>query len=211
MLTSSSHSTALKPYAALRRHLFPPSSSFKFHSTSSCSKAWRRVDFHGYLLNCQAISKPQTQSELYGIPVIKWNEIEDEEDVLDEETVKDSTTEGICDQIEMVRSMLRSMGDGEINASAYDVAWVALVEDVTTSGQPQFPSALEWISNNQLLDGSWGDSILFSAHDRIICTLACVTALKTWNVHPEKVQRGTYHRMTHSIFSNQRLISVSNW
>ncbi|CAM8991885.1 unnamed protein product [Rhodiola kirilowii] len=155
-----------------------------------CRDLDRRVDFRGYLLKCQSNSKPQTQSELYGIPVIKCNENEDEEDVLDEETVKDSTTEGICDQIEMVRSMLRSMGDGEINASAYDVAWVALVEDVSTSGQPQFPSALEWISNNQLLDGSWGDSILFSAHDRIIFTLACVTALKTWNVHPEKVQRG---------------------
>uniref|UniRef100_A0A7N0TUF4 Terpene synthase N-terminal domain-containing protein n=1 Tax=Kalanchoe fedtschenkoi TaxID=63787 RepID=A0A7N0TUF4_KALFE len=129
-------------------------------------------------------------ADVYGIPVIKWTEVEDEEDIQVEDTIKDFISEGISERIEVVRSMLRSMGDGEISASAYDVAWVALVEDVSTSGVPQFPSALEWISNNQHPDGSWGDWILFSAHDRIISTLACVIALKTWSVHPEKVQRG---------------------
>ncbi|KAL9661274.1 hypothetical protein QQ045_026098 [Rhodiola kirilowii] len=94
-------------------------------------------------------------------------------------------------QIELIRCLLSSMEDGEISVSAYDTAWVALVENVNNkSGMPQFPTALEWISKNQLADGSWGDSLVFLAHDRILNTLACVIALKTWNNHPKKIQKG---------------------
>ncbi|WOH02907.1 hypothetical protein DCAR_0522297 [Daucus carota subsp. sativus] len=74
--------------------------------------------------------------------------------------------------------------------SAYDTAWVALVEDSDKTGLPMFPSSLEWIADNQLSDGSWGDDKLFLAHDRILNTLACVVALKTWTVHPQKMERG---------------------
>ncbi|GFZ00590.1 terpenoid cyclases/Protein prenyltransferases superfamily protein [Actinidia rufa] len=70
--------------------------------------------------------------------------------------------------------MLGSMEDGAISISAYDTAWVALVEDTGGSGGPQFPSSLQWIANNQLQDGSWDDSSIFEAHDRIINTLACL-------------------------------------
>lgn len=83
------------------------------------------------------------------------------------------------------------MEDGEISISAYDTAWVALVEDVNGGGAPQFPSSIEWIATHQLSDGSWGDSSIFSSHDRIINTLACVIALKSWDIHPEKRERGT--------------------
>ncbi|PON84203.1 Ent-copalyl diphosphate synthase [Trema orientale] len=86
--------------------------------------------------------------------------------------------------------MLGSMDEGEISISAYDTAWVALVEDVHGSGFPQFPSSLHWIANNQLPDGSWGDVEIFSAHDRLINTLACVVALKSWNLYPEKCEKG---------------------
>ncbi|KVH94410.1 Terpene synthase, metal-binding domain-containing protein [Cynara cardunculus var. scolymus] len=67
--------------------------------------------------------------------------------------------------------MLHSMDDGETTMSAYDTAWVALVQDVNGSGRPQFPSCLEWIVNNQLPDGSWGEGLIFLAHDRIINTI----------------------------------------
>ncbi|KAI3732398.1 hypothetical protein L1987_63603 [Smallanthus sonchifolius] len=92
--------------------------------------------------------------------------------------------------VDIIKEMFGSMDDGEINASAYDKAWVALVQDINGSGRPQFPSSLEWIVNNQLSDGSWGDALLFSAHDRIINTLACVIVLTFWNVHPSKCQQG---------------------
>lgn len=82
------------------------------------------------------------------------------------------------------------MDDGEITISAYDTAWVALVGDMNEPGVPQFPSSLQWIVNNQLSDGSWGDDKLFLAHDRILNTLACVIALKSWNVDPEKMEKG---------------------
>lgn len=83
------------------------------------------------------------------------------------------------------------MDDGEISVSAYDTAWVALVEDMNKAGTPQFPSSLQWIVDNQLHDGSWGDNKIFLAHDRILNTLASVIALKSWNVHPVKMERGT--------------------
>ncbi|KAL0435734.1 UNVERIFIED_CONTAM: Kolavenyl diphosphate synthase TPS5, chloroplastic [Sesamum radiatum] len=92
--------------------------------------------------------------------------------------------------VELVRSMLQSMDDGEISVSPYDTAWVALVEDISAGGRPQFPASLEWISNNQLPDGSWGDSRTFSIYDRIINTLACVVALKSWSIHPDKTDKG---------------------
>ena len=86
--------------------------------------------------------------------------------------------------------MLSSMEDGEISISAYDTAWVALVKDINGTDTPQFPSSLLWIANNQLEDGSWGDVHFFSPYDRILSTLACVIALKSWNIHPEKFEKG---------------------
>ncbi|KAG6645195.1 hypothetical protein CIPAW_08G105600 [Carya illinoinensis] len=86
--------------------------------------------------------------------------------------------------------MLSSMNDGEISISAYDTAWVALVQDVNGSSLPQFPSTLRWIANNQLPDGSWGDDEIFLACDRILNTSACVIALKSWNILPEKYEKG---------------------
>ncbi|CAK9151076.1 unnamed protein product [Ilex paraguariensis] len=80
------------------------------------------------------------------------------------------------------------MDDGEISISAYDTAWVGLVEDINGSGVPQFPSTLQWIANNQLPDNH--PSMTFSAYDRIISTLACVVALKKWKIHPQQSEKG---------------------
>lgn len=82
------------------------------------------------------------------------------------------------------------MNDGEISISPYDTAWVALVK--SNNGSPQFPSSLQWIVDNQLSDGSWGDYSLFSAHDRIINTLACLIALKSWDLYPTMCQQGIF-------------------
>ncbi|KAL2535657.1 Ent-copalyl diphosphate synthase [Forsythia ovata] len=124
-----------------------------------------------------------------GLPVKKWPDIvedDTEKDILEETTSDDR----IWELVESIRWMLCSMEDGEASVSAYDTAWVALVEDIGGSGEPQFPSSLDWVVNHQLDDGSWGDMATFTAHDRIINTLACVVALRSWNMHPDKSEKG---------------------
>ncbi|KAJ0113422.1 hypothetical protein Patl1_03376 [Pistacia atlantica] len=108
---------------------------------------------------------------------------------IEEDALKASLPNEIKERVHIIRSMLSSLNDGEISISAYDTAWVALIEDIQGSGAPQFPSTLQWIANNQLPDGSWGDADIFSAYDRLISTLACVVALKTWNIHHDKCEK----------------------
>ncbi|KAL0330177.1 UNVERIFIED_CONTAM: Syn-copalyl diphosphate synthase TPS3, chloroplastic [Sesamum radiatum] len=69
----------------------------------------------------------------------------------------------IEESIDYVKQMLGSMDDGRISVSPYDTAWVALIRGLQGRDIPQFPSSLDWISNNQLSDGSWGMNI-FSWH-----------------------------------------------
>ena len=87
-----------------------------------------------------------------------------------------------------MKSILRNLSDGEITISAYDTAWVALID--AGDETPAFPSAVKWIANNQLSDSSWGDAHLFSYHDRLINTLACVVALTSWNLFPHQCHKG---------------------
>ncbi|EPS66264.1 copalyl diphosphate synthase, partial [Genlisea aurea] len=90
--------------------------------------------------------------------------------------------------VEYVKGLLGSMDDGRITVSPYDTAWVSLIADEDDG--PRFPASLEWISRNQLPDGSWGDGAFFLAYDRLLNTLACVVALKFWNLHPRQVRKG---------------------
>ncbi|KAI4381202.1 hypothetical protein MLD38_007300 [Melastoma candidum] len=163
-----------------------------------------------------AISEPLTQGKgkidpfmeyaviHHGLPVINW--LEDDEGDVEEDDDRHSglrhkqhrnaTLQKVIPvheievRVDAVRLMFETMKDGEISVSGYDTAWVALVEDREGKGRPQFPAAIEWISRNQLEDGSWGEATMFSAHDRIINTLACIVALKTWKIHPDKCERG---------------------
>ncbi|KAL7159557.1 hypothetical protein ABFS83_01G035500 [Erythranthe nasuta] len=97
----------------------------------------------------------------------------------------------IYESIDYIKSILSSMDDGRISVSPYDTAWIALIRDLDLGQNiPQFPSSIEWISNNQLSDGSWGDEHYFLAYDRLLNTLACVVALRYWNVHGDKSDRG---------------------
>ncbi|CAN6232114.1 unnamed protein product [Urochloa humidicola] len=105
-------------------------------------------------------------------------------------TCKKDEQRDLLGMIAAIKAKLKSMGNGEINISAYDTAWVALVKNLEGSDGPQFPLSIDWIAQNQLPDGSWGDNTFFLVHDRIINTLACIIALKSWNVHDDKCRKG---------------------
>lgn len=115
----------------------------------------------------------------------------------------------IDSSIGYIKNLLGSMNDGRITVSPYDTAWVALIKDLNGHDAPQFPSSIEWISNNQLSDGSWGDELYFLAYDRLLNTLACVVALTYWNVHTHKSEKGTYlhfHLRSRPSFIKQPLV-----
>ncbi|CAO2046273.1 unnamed protein product [Urochloa humidicola] len=108
-----------------------------------------------------------------------------------QQKVQGEPRQNMPEMIDAIRAVLRSMGDGEISVSPYDTAWVALVKKVDGEEHgPQFRSCIDWISRNQLPDGSWGDDAFFLVQDRIINTLACIIALKSWNVHHERCKKG---------------------
>ncbi|CAI9784774.1 unnamed protein product [Fraxinus pennsylvanica] len=92
--------------------------------------------------------------------------------------------------IDYIKEMLDTIGEGRTSLSPYDTAWIALVRNLHGLDLPQFPSSLQWIAENQLSDGSWGDAHFFLAYDRLVSTLACVVALRSWNLHPEKIEKG---------------------
>ncbi|ONM06415.1 anther ear1 [Zea mays] len=127
-------------------------------------------------------SRVETESE-----IAKWPG--KPQDLEDEHQAEEAELQPLIDQ---VRAMLRSMNDGDTSASAYDTAWVAMVPKVGGDGgaQPQFPATVRWIVDHQLPDGSWGDSALFSAYDRMINTLACVVALTKWSLEPARCEAG---------------------
>ncbi|KAJ7950513.1 Copalyl diphosphate synthase [Quillaja saponaria] len=138
-------------------------------------------------------NKSRTQDEYQlDLPKLKWLETveNDLHEEADHKLGESFETNEIKKYVEAIKSMLESVGDGGVKESAYDTAWVALVEDVNGSDSPQFPSCLEWIANNQNPDGSWGDRQVFLSYDRILNTLACVIALTRWNVHPDKCEKG---------------------
>ncbi len=73
------------------------------------------------------------------------------------------------------RALVSSLG-GRMNASSYDIAWLARIPSDNGAG-PRWPDLLEWLLEHQWVDGSWGGSIPYF-HDRILCTLMAIIALK---------------------------------
>ncbi|KAK7336755.1 hypothetical protein VNO77_17302 [Canavalia gladiata] len=139
---------------------------------------------------CSGTQEFVDEVSLDNVPSFVWLETIKNDEVDEEAIQKVLITNEIRRKIHAIKLILGTLEDGEITISAYDTAWVALVKNVDDENLPQFPSCLEWISNNQLPDGSWGDPQLFEAHDRILNTLACVVALTSWNLHPHKCDKG---------------------
>ena len=73
-----------------------------------------------------------------------------------------------------IEQLLSEMGTSRMSPSAYDVAWLARLNDVA----PDISNpALSWLAENQLEDGSWGSRAPFYYHDRVISTLSAMIAL----------------------------------
>ncbi|XP_021847203.2 S-linalool synthase [Spinacia oleracea] len=80
-----------------------------------------------------------------------------------------------------------------ITPSAYDTAWVAMIGDRKDKQEkPLFSSCLEWILNNQKPEGFWGERDYHGnpTIDSLPTTLACMVALKTWNLGSDHIERG---------------------
>ncbi|XP_058072226.1 ent-kaurene synthase, chloroplastic [Magnolia sinica] len=92
---------------------------------------------------------------------------------------------------ERIREMLFRV---DLSVSSYDTAWVAMVPSLDSPQFPCFPECLNWLLENQWPDGSWGlpDRHPLLCKDALSSTLACVLALRRWNVGREHVKRGLH-------------------
>ncbi|PWH13620.1 MAG: cyclase [Anaerolineae bacterium] len=70
--------------------------------------------------------------------------------------------------------VVSQLGQSKITPSPYDTAWTARLGEMDS---PLSLQALQWISENQLADGTWGAAAPYYYHDRMICTLAAITTL----------------------------------
>ncbi|GAB4831255.1 hypothetical protein Ancab_005268 [Ancistrocladus abbreviatus] len=79
-----------------------------------------------------------------------------------------------------------------VSPSAYDTAWLAMVADPRQLGEPMFKACLDWVLDNQNPSGFWGETDWegFPTIDSLPATLACMVALKTWNLGHQHIQKG---------------------
>ncbi|KAL1210782.1 (E,E)-geranyllinalool synthase [Cardamine amara subsp. amara] len=77
-----------------------------------------------------------------------------------------------------------------VSPSAYDTAWLAMIEDVDTQ-KPMFQGCLDWILSNQnVVEGIWGSHGDENGDETLTSTLACVVALRKWKTGSLQVRKG---------------------
>lgn len=81
-----------------------------------------------------------------------------------------------------IKQVVEKLGEGRVEAVAYDTAWVSRVPKIDNLTEPQFPESLEWLRKNQCEDGTWGTQTPFNAHGNVLSTLAAILAFKHWNL-----------------------------
>ncbi len=74
-------------------------------------------------------------------------------------------------------NLLSKIGNGIMTVSPYDMAWVGRLNGDLDAQHLSTP-AINWLKENQLPDGSWGNSEFFHFHDRVVCTLSGLAALQ---------------------------------
>ncbi|KEH34009.1 Ent-kaurene synthase [Medicago truncatula] len=104
---------------------------------------------------------------------------------------KNNSTTALCfeDTKERIKNIFKKV---ELSISSYDTAWVAMIPSSTSPHAPFFPQCLNWLLDNQLVDGSWGlpDRHPLLMNDSLLSTLACILALKQWNIAEDKINKG---------------------
>ena len=77
-----------------------------------------------------------------------------------------------------------------VSPSAYDTAWLAMVPDHNT--KPMFTNCLNWVLTNQKQEGFWGecDGHGVPTIECLVATLACIIALKKWNLGSPMIHKG---------------------
>ena len=77
-----------------------------------------------------------------------------------------------------------------VSPSAYDTAWLAMVPDHNT--KPMFTNCLNWVLTNQKQEGFWGecDGHGMPTIECLVATLACIIALKKWNLGSPMIHKG---------------------
>lgn len=77
-----------------------------------------------------------------------------------------------------------------VSPSAYDTAWLAMIEDIDTQ-KPMFQGCLDCILSNQnFVEGIWGRHGDENGDETLTSTLACVVALRKWNIGSLHVHKG---------------------
>jgi len=76
--------------------------------------------------------------------------------------------------IDHIDKLIEEIGPGHMASTAYDTAWAARLGEIDWNISSH---ALQWLTENQLPDGSWGAKTPFYYHDRVICTLAAMIAI----------------------------------
>ncbi|RWR96468.1 diterpene geranyllinalool synthase [Cinnamomum micranthum f. kanehirae] len=96
---------------------------------------------------------------------------------------------GIQGLLQKIKEELFSSVDvcTHVSTSAYDTAWMAMIPHAEDPSRPMFPQCLEWMLNNQKELGFWGDELTI---DCIPSTLACMIALKTWDMGHYNIEKG---------------------
>jgi len=86
---------------------------------------------------------------------------------------------------EVVADLDKKWGGGEMTATAYDTAWVAMVRDPYNHEQLAFPHSFNWLLKHEAVDGSWGGPFPYS----LIPTLAALLAMLK---APEQTEQTRY-------------------
>lgn len=99
-----------------------------------------------------------------------------------------------------------SWGGGDMSASAYDTAWVAMVRNPYNHTQLAFPRSFHWLLRHQSADGSWGDKFPYT----LVPTMAGLLALLKSPYQTETVRSGINRAKTY-LHTNLPNWSVENY